>query len=75
LKHRKKLRDEAFLSNGVTRAVVKVPRPLPLPPIDSENTVSKRKTRSEIAVEEVAKEEAKKKPKKTKRSERITPIG
>ena len=62
----------------VTRAVVKVPQPPPLkPPFHNENAQNKRKTRSDIAAEEAAKEvqEAKKKGKKTKRSQRTTPIG
>ena len=86
LELRKKLREEAVVPDGVTsmaervtRAVVKVPQPPPLPPTDFEkdNVVTKRKTRSEIIAEVTTKEaqEGKKKPKKTKRSHRITLLG
>lgn len=77
LERRKKLREEAAQvdrvtcrADGVTRAVVKVPQPPPLkPPFDNENAENKRKTRSDIAAEEEAKEvqAAKKKSKKTKK--------
>lgn len=87
LERRKKLREEAELdfdrnkssAEGVNRAVVKVPQAPPLPPTDTEkeNGVNKRKTRSEIAAEEAAKEleEARKKNRKPKRNQRITPLG
>lgn len=54
------LDDNKSRSEGVTRAVMKVPQPPPLPPIDKvkETAASKRKTRSEIAAEEAAKEAA-----------------
>lgn len=66
------LDDNKSRSEGVTRAVMKVPQPPPLPPIDKvkETAASKRKTRSEIAAEEAAKEaaESTKKPRKGSRN-------
>jgi len=56
---------------------MRVPQPPPLPLIDNDSIeVSKRKTRN-MTVEELAKEikGAKKKPKKSKKSQRITQLG
>jgi ribosomal protein L29 len=74
--------DESELrSQGQTRGLIKVPQPPPLPPVGSIGT-TKRKTRSEIAAEAVAKElvakeaeEEKKKTKKSKKNHRVTPLG
>jgi len=75
LERRKKMREEVRVE-GVTRAVVKVPQPPPLPPIDNDIEVSKQKTRNMTAEESTKEVEgAKKKPKKSKKSQRITPLG
>ena len=60
-------------TEGVTRALVKVRQPPLLPPTDNDN---KRKTRNMCAKESAKEvEAAKKKTKKTKKSQRITPLG
>ena len=64
------LDDNKSRSQGVTRAVIKVPQSPPVPPIDKdkETAASKRKTRSEIAAEEAAKEAAESAKKRRKGS-------
>ncbi len=73
------LDDNILCTKGLSRVVIKVPQPPPLPPINKkrDSGPSKRKTRSDIAAELATKEveAGKKKPKKTKKNQRIIPLG